>query len=49
MIEKNRHKIAFNIKKEKYKFCVMFFDLINVSIIFQNIMNDMLKFLSINS
>ena len=43
MIEKNRHKIAFNTRREKYEFCVIFFDLINVSIIFQNIMNDMIR------
>ena len=34
MLEKNRHKTAFNIKKNKYEFCVMFFELINVSITF---------------
>ena len=44
MIKKNRHKIAFNTRKKKYKFCVIFFDLINILIIFQNIMNDMLRF-----
>ena len=38
------HKNAFNIRKKNYKFCVMFFDLINILIIFQNIMNDMLRF-----
>ena len=30
--------------KKKYKFCVMFLNLINVLIIFQNIMNDILSF-----
>lgn len=43
MIEQNRHKIAFNTRREKYEFCVMFFKLINVSTIFQIIMNDMLR------
>ena len=44
VIEKNRHKTAFNIKKNKYEFCVMFFELINAFAIFQNIMNDMFRF-----
>ena len=43
VVEKNRYKIAFNIKRNKYEFCVMSFDLINASIIFQNIMNDFLR------
>ena len=43
MIEKNRYKTTFNIKRNKYEFCVMFFELINVFAIFQAIMNDMLK------
>ena len=44
MIEKNRHKIAFNTKREKYEFCVIFFDFINASTTFQNIINDILRF-----
>ena len=44
MIEKNRHKIAFNTKREKYEFCVIFFDFANASITFQNIMNNILRF-----
>jgi hypothetical protein len=44
IIEKNRYKTTFNIKRKKYEFCVMFFDLINASTIFQIIMNDFLRF-----
>ena len=44
MIEKNRHKIAFNTRREKYEFCVMFFDFINVSSTFQSIINNILRF-----
>ena len=44
VIEKNRFKIAFNIKRKKYEFCVIIFDLINASITFQNIINDILRF-----
>ena len=44
VIEKNRHKIAFNTKRKKYEFCVMSFELINASAIFQIIMNDFLRF-----
>ena len=44
VIEKNRHKIAFNTKREKYRFCVMLFELINAFTIFQIIMNDFLRF-----
>ena len=34
IVEKDRHKIAFNIRKNKYEFCVMFFELINALIMF---------------
>ena len=44
IIEKNRHKIAFNTKRKKYKFCVISFELINAFAIFQIIMNDFLRF-----
>ena len=44
VIEKTRHKIAFNTKRKKYKFCVMSFRLINAFAIFQIIMNDFLRF-----
>ena len=44
IIEKNCHKIAFNTKREKYEFCVMFFDFANASITFQSIINDILRF-----
>ena len=44
VIEKNRHKIAFNTKRKKYEFCIMSFELINASAIFQVIMNDFLRF-----
>ena len=43
VVKENRHKIAFNIKKDKYEFCVMFFELINASITFQAIMNDLFQ------
>ena len=43
VVEKNRHKIAFNIRKNKYEFCVMFFELINASIMFQTIINDLFR------
>ena len=44
IIEKNRYKIAFNTRRKKYEFCVIFFDFVNASITFQNIMNDILRF-----
>ena len=34
VVEEDRHKIAFNIKRDKYEFCVMSFELINASIMF---------------
>ena len=43
VVEEDRHKITFNIRKDKYEFCVMFFKLINASITFQIIMNDLLR------
>ena len=43
VIEKNRHKIAFDIRRNKYEFCVMLFELTNASITFQTIMNEMLR------
>ena len=43
VVEKDRHKIAFNIRKGKYEFYVMFFKLINASITFQAIMNNLLR------
>ena len=43
VIEENRHKTTFNIRRDKYEFCVMSFELINVFAIFQAIMNDMLR------
>ena len=43
MSEENRHKKTFNIKRNKYEFCVMSFELTNVFAIFQAIMNDMLR------
>ena len=44
IIEKNRYEIAFNTRRKKYEFCVIFFDCANASITFQNIMNDILRF-----
>ena len=44
VLEKNRHKTAFNIRKNKYEFCVMLFELINASTTFQTVINDMLRF-----
>ena len=44
IIVKNRHKIAFNTKRKKYKSCVILFELINEFTIFQIIMNDFLRF-----
>ena len=43
VVEEDRHKTAFNIRRDKYEFCVMFFELVNVFAIFQAIMNDMLR------
>ena len=43
MIEKNRQKTTFNIKRNKDEFCVMLFKLINDFAIFQAIINDMFK------
>ena len=34
VVEEDRHKIAFNIRRDKYEFCVMLFKLINASITF---------------
>ena len=34
VVEEDYHKIAFNIKRSKYEFCVIFFELINASITF---------------
>lgn len=43
VVEKDRHKTAFNIRRGKYEFCVMPFRLVNASPTFQNITNDMLR------
>ena len=43
IVEENRHKIAFNIRRSKYKFCVMSFELINASVTFQVIINNLLR------
>ena len=43
VVEEDRHKTAFNIRRGKYEFCVMSFGLANVFAIFQAIMNDMLR------
>ena len=44
IFEKNRYKIAFNTRRKKYEFCFMFFNFINASITFQNIMKNILRF-----
>ena len=43
VVERDRHKTTFNIKRDKYEFCVMFFELTNASITFQTMMNEMLR------
>ncbi len=38
--KENKNLITFEIKYEKYKYLIMFFELINESSTFQNFMND---------